>query len=242
LVIVPDSTYESVAFAALWNASKSRFLVEERSLRVSSSVSAVSGRSTEPQAAATDVLVVEGPDSRAETELKSIAAAYRSSTVLSGESATGAGMFAQTPRSAIIHISARTLDNRAYPLLSRIELADEPGRPYSGTILARDVAARQLPQTRLIVIDGNTGDAGNDGEGAMGLTRAFLAAGVPAVVGTLPGTDEAATRQLMVDLHRLMSSGMPADEALNTLQRNVLQSNGRRLGAWCALVLYGSDR
>jgi hypothetical protein len=39
-----------------------------------------------------------------------------------------------------------------------------------------------------------------------------------------------------------MSTGIPADEALNTLQRNVLKSNGRRLGAWSALVLYGSDR
>ena len=69
-----------------------------------------------------------------------------------------------------------------------------------------------------------------------------MAAGVPAVVGTLPAPTNGATRELMVGFHRLMSTGIPADEALNTLQRNVLQSNGRRLGAWSALVLYGSDR
>ena len=79
-------------------------------------------------------------------------------------------------------------------------------------------------------------------EGSRELARAFMVAGVPAVLGTLPGADEAATRPLMVGFHRLMSTGIPADEALNTLQRNVLQSNGRRLGAWSALVLYGSDR
>jgi CHAT domain-containing protein len=242
LVVVPDASYENVAFSALWNAHKGRFLVEERALRVSSTVSAVSTRTTERPAGINDVLIVAGPDGEPDAQLRNIAATYRSSDVLTGASATGARMFAETPRSTIVHLAARTSNNRAYPLLSRIKLADEPGRPHSGAVLARDVAARQLPQTRLIVIDGSRVDGANQHQGAMGLTRAFLAAGVPAVLGTLPGADETATRLLMVDLHKLMSSGMPADEALNTLQRNVLHSNGRRLGAWCALVLYGSDR
>ena len=46
----------------------------------------------------------------------------------------------------------------------------------------------------------------------------------------------------MVGFHRRLASGMPPAEALTELQRNVLQSNGRRLGAWSALVMYGSDR
>jgi CHAT domain-containing protein len=94
----------------------------------------------------------------------------------------------------------------------------------------------------VVVIADRNGNQYSEGEGTMGLTRAFLTAGVPAVVGTLPGADEAATRQLMVGFHQLMSSGMSAHEALNTLQRNALQNNGRRFGAWTALVLYGSDR
>ena len=69
-----------------------------------------------------------------------------------------------------------------------------------------------------------------------------MTAGVPAVLGTLPGADETATRDLMIGFHREMSKGMSAEQALYTVQRNALQQNGRRLGAWTALVLYGSDR
>jgi CHAT domain-containing protein len=82
----------------------------------------------------------------------------------------------------------------------------------------------------------------NRGEGTLSLARAFLAAGVPAVVGTLPGASENATRDLMISFHREMSKGISAEKALLTVQRNALQQNGRRLGAWTALVLYGSDR
>jgi CHAT domain-containing protein len=69
-----------------------------------------------------------------------------------------------------------------------------------------------------------------------------MAAGVPAVVGTLPGADETATRDLMIAFHREMAKGLSAEQALHTVQRNAIQQNGRRLGAWSALVIYGSDR
>jgi hypothetical protein len=242
LAVVPDSTYQDASFSALWNSNKGRFLVEDLALRVSASASAVAPRGTPRQVAAQSVLIVEGLDSQPNAQLKEIAAAYESSDVLAGASATGSRLLAQTPQSSVIHLSASISDNRTYPLLSRIRLADEPGQPHSGAVLARDVAAGSLSNTRLVVIDDLKVRGSSQDEGAMGLTRAFLAAGVPAVVGILPGANEPATRQLLVELHRLMSSGMPADEAINTLQRNVLKSNGRRLGAWSALVLYGSDR
>ena len=94
----------------------------------------------------------------------------------------------------------------------------------------------------LVVIDEVEATSANRGEGTLSLARAFMAAGVPAVVGTLPGAGETATRDLMVGFHRRLASGMPPAEALTDLQRYVLQSNGRRLGAWSALVMYGSDR
>jgi CHAT domain-containing protein len=74
------------------------------------------------------------------------------------------------------------------------------------------------------------------------MARAFMAAGVPAVLGTLPGADDQAIRDLMIGFHRAMSQGMSAEQALQTVQRNAIDKNGRRVGAWSALVLYGSDR
>ena len=159
---------------------------------------------------------------------------------MTGSAATRSRFLAQMSDRSIVHIAAPTVDNRAFPLLSRVLLADETSRPYSGALMGRDIVSRPMNHTRLVVIDSTTGAARTSG--ADNLTRAFLTAGVPAVLATLPGADETATRELMVGFHRLMSTGITADEALNQLQRNVLQSNGRRLGAWSALVLYGSDR
>jgi CHAT domain-containing protein len=69
-----------------------------------------------------------------------------------------------------------------------------------------------------------------------------MTAGVSAVVGSLPGADETATRDLLIGFHREMSKGVSAEQALSQVQRNAIKQNGRRLGAWTALVIYGSDR
>ena len=121
-------------------------------------------------------------------------------------------------------------------------LADEPGRPHSGAVLGTDIASRSLTRTNVVVIDEVEAANTDRGEGTLSLARAFIAAGVPAVLGTLAGADETATRDLMIAFHREMSKGVSPEEALSTVQRNALQKNGRRIGAWTALVLYGSDR
>ncbi|MDP3717067.1 MAG: CHAT domain-containing protein [Acidobacteriota bacterium] len=243
LSFVPDATYQDVSFAALWDASKGRFLVEQMTVTMASNVAgAAAGRASPPPTGQTDSLIFGGPGALAASEALAVAAAYNQPAVLTGSAATRSRFIADAPSHAIVHLSAQTRPNAAYPLLSRLMLSDEPGVRYSGALLGRDLASRALPRTRVVVIDDVTANESMSREGSLGLARAFIAAGVPAVVGTLPGANEAATRELMVGFHRLMSSGITADEALNTLQRNVLQSNGRRLGAWSALVLYGSDR
>ena len=185
-------------------------------------------------------MIVGGPDQGADAD--AIAALYPAPTLVTGSSATRSRLFAEAPSHSVVHLSVATGRNVAYPLLSRVLLADERGRRHSGKVMGQEIAAQSMSHTNLVVIDEVEAASANRGEGTLSLARAFMAAGVPAVVGTLPGADETATRDLMVGFHRRLASGMSAAEALTDLQRNVLQSNGRRLGAWSALVLYGSDR
>jgi CHAT domain-containing protein len=122
-------------------------------------------------------------------------------------------------------------------------LADDPGRRYSGVVLGRDIAARDFNSTNLVVLgESDTTDRDDETRGTLNVARAFLAAGVPHVLGTLPGMDELQSRDLIVGFHRRLSTTASPGEALTSLQRSVLGTNGRRLGAWCALVLYSSDR
>jgi CHAT domain-containing protein len=237
LVFIPDATYEAVSFAALWERASNRFLVEQFKISAVPNVTALTSSAADVATQAAPPLIM-GRDAAITA---SIAAAYASSQVVSGEQANRSTFLTQIPDSAIVHLAVPTRSNAHYPLLSRLILADDPGQPRSGEILGSEIAARAMT-ARLVVLDEIALAPAYQSAGSFALARAFLAAGVPAVLGTLPGADEDATRALIVGFHREMAGKASAAETLSRVQRNALQQNGGRLGAWTALVLYGSDR
>jgi CHAT domain-containing protein len=242
VVFVPDATYANVAFAAMWDGAARRYLVENVSLAVAPSVNAYAElRSTRALSSSGEPLVFGGAAPKAVAEARAIGAVYDRAAVVTGADATRSRFLADTNH-AVIHLAVPVATSRSNPLLSQIRISDEPGKRHSGTILGRDIAAWSLPHTRLVVVDEVERDEADRGEGTLSMARAFVAAGVPAVLATLPGADETATRDLMIGFHREMSKGMSAEQALTTVQRKAIQENGRRLGAWTALVIYGSDR
>ena len=243
VVFVPDATYENAAFAALWDATRRRFLVEDVSVSVTPSAELFVRAAASPNdARPAEPLIVGGPSDAASADAVAIASLYQAPTVLTGGSATSSRFFTDASQHAVVHVTAAATPNEGYPLLSRLMLADEPGRRYTGALMGRDIAAQPFTNTRLVVLDEAGTNPIQRGEGTLTLARAFMAAGVPAVLGTLPGADENATRDLMIGFHREMRAAPTAGEALSRVQRNALQQNGRRLGAWTALVIYGSDR
>ncbi len=221
LIVVPDATYQTLSFAALLNPANNHFLVEDMTVRTAPSAAAYAAAAADTVRATNDEpLLFNGNNAGASRDR----------------------FFADAVNRRVVHVEARTETNPTYPLLSRIVINDDPGVRHSGTIFGSDIAQRELHQTDLVVINDATPGSLHRGEGTSSLARAFLTAGVPAVVGTLPGADENATRELLVSFHRELAKGVSAEQALTTVQRNAIQQNGRRLGAWTALVLYGSDR
>jgi CHAT domain-containing protein len=174
-----------------------------------------------------------------ESFVTAIADQYQSAEVATGADATRSKLLAGAP---VMHVAAPSVRNNVYPSLSRLALSDEPGRKYSGAVMSDDIARRPMATTGLVVLDEIRTEQSYRTAGTFDLATAFLAAGVPAVLGTLPGADESATRELMVGFHRELTASASAVEALSRVQRNALQQNGRRFGAWTALVIYGSDR
>ena len=237
ITFVPDATYQGVSFAALWDQSRNRFLVEHMTLSEAPSVALVAAARDRLAAPRSNSILVLSPDAAV---AKSIADQYREADIAVGPEATRSKILAGT--NPVMHLSVPTRRNAAYPLWSRLMLSDEPGRKYSGVLLGRDIASRPMPNTRLVVLDELRTQQRYQTAGTFDLATAFLAAGVPAVLGTLPGADERESRELMVGFHRQMAAEVSAEEALAQVQRNALQQNGRRVGAWTALVIYGSDR
>lgn len=242
IVFVADRTYENAAFAGLWNASTRRFLAEDAVVTMASSANALVTARRADRPVANDVLVFGGAAPRALEEAQAIANVARGGSMVTGEAATRSRLLTDVAAHAIVHLAMPFGSSGQNPLLSRLQVADEPGARHSGIVRGSEIAAQTLSRTRLVVMDEVARDDTYRGEGTSSMARAFLAAGVPAVLGTLPGADERATRDLMIAFHREVAAGASAAQALSTVQRNAIQQNGRRLGAWSALVMYGSDR
>ncbi len=98
-----------------------------------------------------------------------------------------------------------------------------------GILTAEDVQAFDLRGTDLVVLSAcETGlDKLENGQGVMGLQRAFQAAGARAVVASLWNVDDAATTVLMEQFYKnLWTKKMPKLEALRQAQLTVLNDVG----------------
>jgi CHAT domain-containing protein len=241
VAFVPDATYQDASFAAFWDGSRRRFLAEDVTLSVALGVDAyISSRTTgDGNTRPRSLLVLGGPEGTSDDDARAVASMYHPSSLVTGGAATPRRFLSDAGAHSLVHVVAKTVPNRAFPLLSQMVLADEPGRRHSGAVLGRDIAARQM-QTDVVVLDEVDADSADHGEGTVGLARAFMTAGVPAVLGTLPGAEKNATRDLMIGFHREMASGVSAPQALSHVQRKAIRENGRRVGAWGRLVLYGT--
>jgi len=87
------------------------------------------------------------------------------------------------------------------------------------------------------------------GEGIMGLTRAFMYAGTPAVGVTLWSVESLSAKDLNVGLHRYLSQGLGRAEALRRIKLDMLQGE-KEFGEkdyhhpyfWAPLVVFGDGQ
>jgi len=113
--------------------------------------------------------------------------------------------------------------------------------PDSAEVTAADIAEMHLT-ARLAVLSG-CGTAGGrtlSGEGVQGLTSAFLAAGVSAVVATLWPVDDHTTADLMECFYAELAAGHTAAAALRTAQMTIRDHERRSHPFyWAGFVLVG---
>src|SRR4029077_11387211 len=77
-------------------------------------------------------------------------------------------------------------------------------------------------------------------EGALSLAYSFLAAGVPAVLGTLQVVEDESTARLSVRFHQELLRGADALSALRTAQREEIAAHGPRSNwTWASFQVYG---
>ena len=130
------------------------------------------------------------------------------------------------------------------PARSRLLLAADAGD--SGALYLRDLPWRDL-RAALVVLAACRSAAGTVSrtEGALSLSRPFLAAGVPNVVGSLWDVDDEVSRTFFVAFHRSLLAGADPARALHSAQLLLLHSGDPTLAhpsTWAGFVSIGALR
>jgi CHAT domain-containing protein len=161
-------------------------------------------------------------------------------TIISGKEATPRAYRASDPgRYRFIHLDTHGVASDLSPLDSAIILS--PGADNSYKLYAREI--KDIPlRADLVTISAcyGSGTRWYQGEGLVGLTWAFLRAGVHQVIGALWEVDEASSPQLMDDFYGELTQGKSAAEALRDAKLKMLHSNSfyRHPYYWATLQLY----
>jgi hypothetical protein len=215
VTVAPDAPYFAASFAGLWNPERRRFWIEDVEIAVTSKI----GSSDSLEATAPSAII----------EVAEVATA---------DGATGT--WKKAPPQALIQLPALAASNNHLPQLSRIVLADAPGRPYSGTWLARDLV--DLPRVRGVLLPNiDPGEQPVFGAGSYDVASAFLEAGVTShVVSTIAPT--AVGGALAGGLRQRLEGTPSVVSAVAAFQRDVVHASGQRLGPWSRIVVYGSGR
>lgn len=121
-------------------------------------------------------------------------------------------------------------------------LSQVPGSPEDGYLTLNEIMNCDY-NARLVVLSACQTGKGEmtKGEGVTGLTQAVMYAGTPAVVASLWGVDEDATKDLLVAFYKYMvEGGMTGDEALRKAKLALINSEKYASPYyWAAFVMYG---
>lgn len=250
VVFVPDGPLFGLPFNALPDES-GRPLIETRVVATAPSLMtflAASARLGDFSAASV-LAVGDGHDEAstglpslpgADAEAEQVARLYSRRTLLTGHGATKQRFL--RARADVIHFAGHSIVNEHYPMRSHMLLAPDPGVGDSGQLLGSDITADRFRGTGVVMLATCDGAAGRpvEGEGAMSLARAFLGAGVPAVVANLwPADDDLQT--LMETFHTTLRTERDPATALRAAQRAILRERGANtpVRVWGGFTLLG---
>lgn len=244
LLIVPHDVLHYLPYVALWTGT--RWLVEEHTLATMPSASTLRFLGAKGRAGATDVLIVGNPEIGsegalpfAEQEAREIAGRYPGATVLLRHEATEARVRRASPGARLIHFATHAILREDDPLASALLLA--PGEGEDGRLEVREIFGLALDAELVVLSACETGLGRlSRGDELLGLQRAFVYAGTPAVVTTLWKVDDRASFRVM----RLFHERLASDGAARALQ--AAQTHGMREFPhpffWGAFVLTGDGR
>lgn len=145
---------------------------------------------------------------RAEEEVTDAASGWETSTVLVGKAATSEAVAQVAQRVDLLHVSAHGRHSADNPLFSGVLLADGPWFGYD---------VDQLPVVPEVVVL-SACEVGRSavrwGQEALGMSQAWLHAGVRCVIAAPASVDDSLACELLTEAHSLIAAGAAPADAL----------------------------
>jgi CHAT domain-containing protein len=212
LTVVPHQSLFRLSFAALQGAD-GRYLIERFAIHYVPSMTAASALAASPASIDRTSLVVTSPelgaDRMAREGLPSLPGARAegaavaqeldtpSANMLSGAGATDDAVRARIGRPGVLHFATHAVLSDAQPMDSYLALATS-GKPGSdGRLTAEEVYGLSIDADLVVLSGCRTASGEITGDGVIGLSRAFFAAGAPAIVASLWDLPDVAGREIL---------------------------------------------
>lgn len=245
LCLVPDKMLNQLPFAALLSES-GHYLIEDYSIVFAPSatmfvVCSVAAAAKE-NVRAEKVLGVGDPAFErsaypnlrylpsARREVETIATYYPGAATITGPRALKQRLEDEIERFHVLHLALHCVVDERSPmrsklLLARPEKTNGEVREADGVLHAYEIYQLSLSRLRLVVLAACRSGVERyyGGEGMVGISRPFLAKGVPLVVASLWEVDSSATTELMIRFHQYRGlRNLPTSEALRQAQLELL--------------------
>ena len=236
LIVVADPLLREVPFAALYDRTSRRHLIEEVRIAAAENATSLRAETTAaPRVAVAIALPSAGLDTLpdAQRELEDVAALYVEAVAVRPEAATFEAFARAVPRAEVVHVAGHT---------SRQGGAGEPALHFARRRATwRDLARVPFGRGAVVVLSAceTLGRPDARSTRALSLGAGALAAGAGDVIGTLTPIGDRDASALFRNVHRGLSSGMGAADALRAAQLDAIASEtatGHRL-PWRSVAL-----
>jgi CHAT domain-containing protein/Tfp pilus assembly protein PilF len=255
--IIPDDMLWKVPFQALESPGV-RYLIEGVSISYAPSIAFLLESSRRPMKSSGGLLALGDPRQNAgdwqsqlyeplpeaALEVRTVASRFgrANSVVLVGSLASEAAFKAKAGNSRVIHLATHGVLDSSNPLYSFLVLADGDGE--DGMLETREVLEMDL-RADLVVLsacDSGQGLIGG-GEGVIGITWAFLAAGARAAVVSQWAVKSGTSSRQMISFYNQLKPSISRSESLRQSALEMLRgSQFNHPFYWACFVVIGNDR
>jgi len=178
----------------------------------------------------------------AEKEAREIAAFFPDASVYTGADATEANFKSFAAQYRYLHLATHHIVDEKQAMYSHLLLAQDPTHTEDGQLYTYEIYNLRL-NADLAVLSGCDTGLGEfqRGEGLINMSRAFLYAGVPAVMVSLWPVQDESTALLMTRFYKHLQDGMEKSRALQGAKIDLIHSQKWTKDPfyWGAFVLVG---